>query len=83
MFRTRKLFESLACANNLLRNKQNDQYYRALSLTALRCLDDPKYKALADYDKIVLEKNLVDNFSNTERFQNISAASRKYYYQTS
>ena len=60
---------SLACANNLLRNKQNDQYYRALSLTALRCLDDPKYKALADYDKIVLEKNLVDNFSNTERFE--------------
>tara|TARA_A100001015_G_C14991150_1_gene714008 strand:+ start:84 stop:1892 length:1809 start_codon:yes stop_codon:yes gene_type:complete len=60
---------SLACANSLLGNKQNDQYFRALSHTALRCLDDPKYKALADYDNIVLEKNLIDNFQIEGQFK--------------
>ena len=37
-----------------------NQYFIAMLLTALRCLDDPRYRQLADYDTMIYEVDLSD-----------------------
>ena len=45
------------CAT-LLKATPDDQYLIAMQTTALRLMNDPRYKALCDYDKMVLSQSL-------------------------
>jgi tetratricopeptide (TPR) repeat protein len=45
------------CAT-LLKATPDDQYLIAMQTTALRLLNDPRYEALCDYDKMVLSQSL-------------------------
>jgi tetratricopeptide (TPR) repeat protein len=49
---------ALAECATLLRVTPDDQYLIAMQATALRLLNDPRYEALCDYDKMVLSQAL-------------------------
>ena len=61
--------DSYSCAIKLNNAEPRNQYYLALLVTALRCLDDKKYLELADYDKLILQSNL-DLYSQNAKSQN-------------
>jgi hypothetical protein len=45
--------EALQAAQQLCQASPADQYFVALLVTALRCLDDPRYRVLIDPDRLV------------------------------
>ena len=45
--------EALQAAQQLCQSSPADQYFVALLVTALRCLDDPRYRVLIDPDRLV------------------------------
>lgn len=45
--------EALEAAQQLCQSSPSDQYFVALLVTALRCLDDPRYRVLIDPDRLV------------------------------
>jgi len=51
--------EALQAAQQLCRASPADQYFVALLVTALRCLDDPRYRVLIDPDRLVESISLV------------------------
>ena len=61
--------DSYSCAIKLNNAEPRNQYYLALLVTALRCLDDKKYLELADYDKLILQSNL-DLYDQNAKSQN-------------
>jgi tetratricopeptide (TPR) repeat protein len=61
--------DSYSCAIKLNNTEPRNQYYLALLVTALRCLDDKKYLELADYDKLILQSNL-DLYGQNAKSQN-------------
>lgn len=57
--------EALQSAQQLCQSAPADQYFVALLVTALRCLDDPRYRALTDPDCLV-ESIPLSNHHNAE-----------------
>ena len=59
---------SYEIAEKLHLSQPANQYYLALLATALRCLGDPEYERLADYNKLVFRTNLETQFENYSQY---------------
>ena len=59
---------SYDCAKALCDSQPKDQYFMALWATALRCLGDPRYHELVDYNNLLLETNLQSQFLLAQQF---------------
>lgn len=58
--------EALTVAQQLCRTAPGDQYFLALLVTALRCLNDERFRALTDLENLVFEKRLSGLNADTE-----------------
>lgn len=71
--------QALFYAQALCRERPSDQYHHALLVTALRCLEDPRYEALIDHSQLVHETSLDCFDDNTYCASVIEALNAKHF----
>ena len=73
---------ALDAAQTLCRSAPGDQYFLALLVTALRCLDDPRHRALTALAKLILETNVSlsdDNLEETDDWGSLAEALARHH----